>query len=92
MGVDAKHPLNSTGGSETHRHNPGTLSAQVSLSGTDTVVQRVPLPSFKGNVRHMGDVYGGSFDASWGAAIVGQSDSASSMEPYVAVCYWRRIA
>ena len=27
-----------------------------------------------------------------GAAIVGHSDAASSMQPYIAVCYWRRIA
>ena len=92
VGVDEKHPLNSTGGSETHNHNPGTLTAQVSLSGQDTVVQRVPLPPFKGNIRHIGDIYGGSFDATWGVAIVGMSDFASSMEPYVAVCYWRRVA
>ena len=92
VGVDEKHPLNSTGGSETHSHNPGTLNAQVSLDGQNTVVQRVSTPYFVGDVRHIGDIYGGSFHASWGAAIVGHSDPASSMEPYVAVCYWRRIA
>ena len=92
MGVDEKHPLNSTGGSETHSHNPGTLGAQVSLEGSNTVIQRVHLSPFKGDVRKIGDVYGGSFDASWGARIVGMSDVASSMQPYVAVRYWRRIA
>ena len=92
MGVDASHPLNSTGGSKTHSHNPGTLSAQVSLDGQNTVVRRVRLSSFKGDVRKSGDINGGLFDATWGAAIVGNSDSASSMNPYVAVCYWRRVA
>ena len=92
MGVDVSHPLNSTGGSETHSHNPGTLSAQVSLEGQNTVVRRVGIPDFVGDVRYIGDIHGGSFNANWGAAIVGQSDPASSMEPYVAVCYWRRIA
>lgn len=92
MGVDEKHPLNSTGGSETHSHNPGTLSAQVSLDGQNTIVRRVRISSFKGDVRNIGDIYGGSFDATWGAAIVGHSDVASSMQPYVAVRYWRRIA
>lgn len=92
MGVDASHPLNSIGGSETHSHNPGTLSAQVSLDGLNTVVRRVRLSSFKGDVRKIGDIYSGSFDATWGAAIIGHSDLASSMEPYIAVCYWRRIA
>ena len=92
MGVDEKHPLNSTGGSETHSHNPGTLSAQVSLDGQNTVVRRTSIPSFVGDVRYIGNIYGGSFDANWGAAIVGHSDPASSMEPYVAVRYWRRIA
>lgn len=92
VGVDDKHPLNSTGGSEEHSHNPGTLSAQVSLDGQNTVVRRVRISSFKGDVRKLGDIYGGSFDATWGAAIVGHSDPASSMQPYVAVCYWRRIA
>ena len=92
MGVDEKHPLNSTGGSETHSHNPGTLSAQVSLEGRNTVVRRVSVPNFVGTVRHIGDIYGGSFNAALGAAIVGHSDPASSMEPYVAVRYWRRIA
>ena len=92
MGVDANHPLNRTGGSEAHSHNPGTLSAQVSLDGKDTVVRRVRLSSFKGDAHKHGDIYGGSFDATWGAAIVGHSDPASSMQPYVAVCYWRRIA
>ena len=92
MGVDEKHPLNSIGGEETHSHNPGTLSAQVSLDGQNTVVRRVQVPAFKGDARHIGDIYGGSFDATWGVAIVGHSDPASSMEPYVAVCYWRRIA
>ena len=92
VGVDEKHPIGSQGGSETHSHNPGTLSAQVSLSGQNTVVRRVELPSFKGDVRHIGEIYGGSFDAAWGAAIVGKSDPASSMGPYVAVSYWCRVA
>ena len=92
VGVDANYPLNSTGGAATHSHNPGTLSAQVSLDGKNTVVRRVRLSSFKGDVRKIGDINGGSFDATWGAAIVGHSDPASSMGPYVAVCYWRRIA
>lgn len=67
MGVDEKHPLNSTGGSETHSHNPGTLSAQVSLEGQNTVVRRVSIPDFVGDVRHIGDIHGGSFNSSWGA-------------------------
>lgn len=92
VGVDEKHPLNSTGGSETHEHGPGTFGAQVSLDGQHTVVRRVRLSSFKGDVHKNGDIYGGSFDATWGAAIVGHSDVASSMQPYVAVRYWRRVA
>ena len=92
MGVDEKNPIGSQGGSETHSHNPGTLSAQVSLDGQNTVVRRVRLSSFKGDVRKSGAIDGGSFDASWGAAIVGHSDVASSMQPYVAVRYWRRVA
>ena len=90
--TDADFTLNKQGGSKTHSHNPGTLNAQVSLDGQNTVVRRARLSSFKGDVRKSGDIYGGSFDASWGAAIVGHSDVASSMEPYVAVNYWRRIA
>lgn len=89
---DTDFTAGKTGGSKTHNHNPGTLSAQVSLSGNETIVRRVSIPSFKGDVRHIGDVYGGSFDANWGAAIVGHSDDASSMEPYVAVYVWRRTA
>ena len=88
----ARRSNGTTGGSKTHNHNPGTLSAQVSLSEQNTIVRRVNIPSFKGDVRHIGDIYGGSFDANWGAAIVGHSDSASSMEPYVAVYVWRRTA
>lgn len=90
--TDTDFKAGTTGGSKTHEHNPGTFGAQVSLSGKDIVARRVKLPSFKGDVRHIGDVYGGSFDADWGAAIVGHSDSASSMEPYVAVYVWRRTA
>jgi hypothetical protein len=89
---DTDFTAGKTGGSKTHNHNPGTLSAQVSLSGQNTVVRRVSIPSFKGDVRHIGDINGGSFDSNWGAAIVGHSDSASSMEPYVAVYVWRRTA
>lgn len=89
---DTDFTAGKTGGSKTHNHNPGTLSAQVSLYGQNTVVRRVSIPSFKGDVRHIGDIYGGSFDANQGAAIVGHSDSASSMEPYVAVYVWRRTA
>lgn len=92
VGVDKNHPLNGTGGSETHSHNPGTLSAQVSYDGQQNVIRRVLLSPFKGDVRKIGEIYGGTFDATWGAAIVGHSDPASSMQPYVAVCYWRRIA
>ena len=90
--TDTDFTLNKQGGSKTHSHNPGTLSAQVSLDGRNTVVKRVRLSSFKGDVCKIGDVNGGSFDATWGAAIVGYSGVANSMEPYVAVCYWRRIA
>lgn len=90
--TDSDFTAGTTGGSKTHSHNPGTLSAQVSLSGKDTVVRRVSIPSFKGDAHKIGDVYGGSFDAAWGAAIVGHSDDASSMEPYVAVYVWRRTA
>ena len=92
VGVDEKHPIGSQGGSETHSHNSGTLTAQISLDGQNTVVRRVNIPAFIGDVRKIGDIYGGSFNATWGAAIVGHSDAASSMEPYVAVCYWRRVA
>ena len=90
--TDSDFTAGTTGGSKTHNHNSGTLSAQVSLSGQNTVVRRVNIPSFKGDVRHIGDINGGSFDSNWGAAIVGHSDSASSMEPYVAVYVWRRTA
>jgi hypothetical protein len=89
---DTDFTAGKTGGEKTHEHNPGTFGAQVSLSGQNTVVRRVQLSSFKGDVRRIGDIYGGSFDANWGAAIVGHSDSASSMEPYVAVYVWRRTA
>ena len=95
MGVsttDTDFTLNKQGGSKMHSHNPGTLSAQVSLDGQNTVVRRVRLSSFKGDVRKSGAINGGSFDATWGAAITGHSDVASSMQPYVAVRYWRRIA
>lgn len=90
--TDSDFTAGTTGGSKTHSHNPGTLGAQVSLEGQNTVVRRVRLSSFKGDARKIGDVYGGSFDATWGAAIVGHSDPASSMEPYVAVYVWRRTA
>ena len=90
--TDTDFTLNKQGGSKTHSHNPGTLSAQVSLDGQNTVVRRVRLSSFKGDVLKTGNIYGGSFDATWGAAIVGHSDPASSMGPYVAVHYWRRVA
>ena len=90
--TDNDFKAGTTGGSKTHNHNPGTFAAQVSLSGKDIVARRASIPSFKGDVRYIGDVYGGSFDANWGATIVGHSDSASSMEPYVAVYVWRRTA
>ena len=90
--TDPDFMAGTTGGSKTHNHNPGTFGAQVSLAGQNTVVRRVSIPFFKGDVRHIGDIYGGSFDANWGAAIVGHSDDASSMEPYVAVYVWRRTA
>ena len=90
--TDTDFTVGKTGGEKTHSHNPGTFAAQVSLSGQNTVVRRVQIPSFKGDVRKIGDVYAGSFDANWGAAIVGHSDSASSMVPYVAVYIWRRTA
>lgn len=90
--TDTDFKAGTTGGSKTHKHNPGTFGAQISLSGQNIVARRVKLPSFKGDVRHVADVYGGSFDADQGAAIVGHSDPASSMEPYVAVYVWRRTA
>ena len=90
--TDSDFTAGTTGGSKTHNHNPGTFAAQVSLSGQNTIVRRAHIPSFKGDVRHIGDVYGGSFNGDWGAAIVGHSDDASSMEPYVAVYVWRRTA
>ena len=90
--TDSDFAAGTTGGSKTHNHNPGTFAAQVSLAEKNTVVRRVSIPSFKGDVRHIGDIYGGLFDSNWGAAIVGHSDSASSMEPYVAVYVWRRTA
>lgn len=89
---DTDFTAGTTGGSKTHSHNPGTLSALVSLEGKNTIVRRAKISAFKGDVRHIGEVYGGSFDSNWGAAIVGHSDSASSMEPYVAVYVWRRTA
>ena len=90
--TDNDFKAGTTGGSKTHEHNPGTFGAQISLDGQNTVVRRVDIPAFIGDVRHIGDINGGSFNATWGAAIVGHSDSASSMEPYVAVYVWRRTA
>ena len=54
--TDSDFTAGTTGGSKTHNHNPGTLSAQVSLFGQNTVVRRVSIPSFKGDVRHIGDL------------------------------------
>ena len=90
--TDSDFTAGTTGGSKTHSHNPGTLNAQISFAGKETIARRAKTPAFKGDVRHIGEVYGGSFDAYWGVAIVGLSDSASSMEPYVAVYVWRRTA
>jgi hypothetical protein len=90
--TDTDFTVGKTGGSKTHEHGPGTFGAQVSLDGQNTVVRRVRLSSFKGDVHKSGPINGGSFDATWGAAITGHSDSASSMEPYVAVYIWRRTA
>lgn len=90
--TDTDFTVGKTGGSKSHEHGPGTFGAQVSLDGQDTVVRRVRLSSFKGDVRKIGAINGGSFNATWGAAITGHSDSASSMEPYVAVYIWRRTA
>ena len=44
---DTDFTAGTTGGSKTHNHNPGTLSAQVSLSGQNTVLllpSTQPLP------------------------------------------------
>lgn len=90
--TDSDFTAGTTGGSKTHSHDPGTFGAQVSLGGHNTIVRRVHLSPYKGDVRESGDIYGGSFDTDWGAAIAGQSDPASSMEPYVAVYVWRRTA
>ena len=79
MGVDKNHPIGSQGGSETHSHNPGTLSAQVSLDGRNTVVRRVHLSSFHSMVMCARSVMSMAVDATWGAAIVGMSDNASSI-------------
>lgn len=102
VGVDEKHPLNSTGGSETHEVRV-CLASIYGLAG----IPRNDNPSgisvdggktYSGftnfNGRQTVDTARG-MDGSFGPTLVEFYSAISNIptsDPYVAVCYWRRIA
>ena len=102
MGVDEKHPLNSTGGSETHevRVRLGNVYGLACILTNDnkTGISVDGGNNYNGftnfNNRHTVNTARG-MDGSFGPtqvdfyAAIGQLPT---LDPYVAVCYWRRIA
>ena len=102
MGVDANHPLNSTGGSETHEvrvrlgniYGLAGITTNSNLSGisVDGGKNYSGFTNFNG--RQTVNTARG-MDGSFGPtqvdfyAAIGQLPT---LDPYVTVCYWRRIA
>ena len=102
VGVDASHPLNSTGGSETHevRICLGNIYglAGIQTSNNLTGISVDGGKSYNGftnfNSRQTVNTARG-MDGSFGPTQVDFHTAIShlpTLSPYVAVCYWRRIA
>lgn len=93
IGADSSHTLGSTGGSETHSHGSGSIRALVTDSGGvlkfrqsnstidwESNIQITDITVEDSNSHH-----------SWGMETNGDTGSASSMQPYLVVNYWKRL-
>ena len=102
MGVDEKHPLNGTGGSETHEVRV-RLASIYGLAGI-TTSKNLSGISVDGGKTYSGFTNFDSrqtietargMDGSFGSTLVEFYTAIGrlpTLDPYVAVCYWRRIA
>ena len=91
--TDTDFTVGKTGGSKTHSHNTGTMCALISMAGQNIVASRTAVQTYKGDVRTVSSIDGGSFDASGQATrLNGNTGNSSSLNPYIAVYIWRRTA
>ena len=102
MGVDKQHPLNSIGGSETHEirvrlcniYGLAGIQTTNSLTGISVDGGKTYSGFTNFNSRQTVNTARG-MDGSFGPAQVEFYSAIGRLQtsdPYVAVCYWRRIA
>ena len=102
MGVDEKHPLKSTGGSETHEvrvrlgnlYGLAAITTNENLSGISVDGGKTYNGFTNFNFRQTVETARG-MDGSFSPTLVDYFAAISNLptlDPYVAVCYWRRIA
>lgn len=99
VGVDSGQTefdtLGETGGAKTHAHGltPGTAYAQIAPVGINQDVNRVSTPSWSSN--HRQSVSGAANTSqgnTYGLGVDGDTDSGSTLQPYITVYMWKRTA
>ncbi len=103
VGVDEKHPLNSTGGAATHtisqKELPPHIHDLAARSNGDTDMKHPDFTlnvwTYPGQYRQNGKWYprlGHTLQGSYADATPYPNNPINIEQPYIGVCYWRRIA
>lgn len=94
IGASTDYPLGSTGGEATHLHGSGTLAAAITIdAGGKIALRGRSLPSYVSTTKMVaGYSDNDSTTYTSGTQVSGNTGSASSLQPYLAVNYWKRVS
>lgn len=96
VGAGNLYEVGTTGGSVTHKHNEGTLGAEVTISSTNVIINTVvqedgynynPIAELTTTERKAYP-YGQNYIT----PVIGNTGESNSLPPYIAVNIWKRVA
>ena len=93
IGANSTYPLGSTGGSASHSHSSGAMVARVGPYGTGFTMNIKGVGAWTSDwTYNVSKATQESRQNAYAARIAGNTDGASSMQPYLAVYIWERTA
>lgn len=96
LGVSSSHPVNQTGGQESHSHGLSKAYAQIGFSydTSNFLAMKTPtyIAGYSGIKMSNLPGYGNASNLQLGTPIDGNTDSNNNMPPYLAVYMWKRTA
>lgn len=95
VGSGGNYTFGATGGAETHAHGNGDLKARLSLTFDGRIlVDGRDSGTWESNYRVLTNGSGGSFAENVydSVQVIGNTENASTMQPYAVANFWKRTA